>query len=58
MRDENGIAEDSVFAVGSSDGDVAVAECLARNDVLLEDIEVDERTAGGGLVSGCDASWG
>lgn len=45
VRNDDGVAEDCVLAVGRVDGDVAVAKGLARDDVLLEDVKVDERRA-------------
>lgn len=57
VRDDDGVAEDGVFAVGRVDGDVAVAEGLARDDVLLQDVKVDEAGAGR-VFRGGDAAGG
>lgn len=57
MRDDDGEAEDGVLAVGRVDGEVAVAKGLPRDDVLLEDVEVDERRFGAGARGG-DAACG
>jgi hypothetical protein len=42
VGDDDGEAQDGVLAVGGVDGDEAVAEGLAGDDVFLEDVEVDE----------------
>lgn len=52
VGDEDGVAEDGVLAVGRVDGHVAVAEGLAWDDVLLEDVKVDERSAAGCVGAG------
>jgi len=57
VGDDDGLPEDGVLAVGGVDGDEAVAKGLPGDDVLLQDVEVDERRARGG-VRGRDASWG
>lgn len=49
MGDNDGIAQDGVLAIGGVDGQVAVAEGLARDDVLLQDVEVDEGSFGRAL---------
>lgn len=46
VGNDDGVAEDSVFAVWGVYCDVAVAKWLAGNDVFLEDVKVDERRAG------------
>lgn len=58
MSDDDGEAKDGVFAVGRVDGEVAVAKGLARDDVFLEDVEINEGWTGVGCVGGGDASWG
>jgi hypothetical protein len=57
VGDDDGEAEDGILAVGGVDGDVAVAKGLARDDVLLEDVKVDERRAGA-TFGGGDAAGG
>lgn len=57
VGNDDGVAEDGVLAVGGVDGDVAVAKGLARDNVLLQDVKVDERRARARLGGG-DASWG
>lgn len=46
VGNDDGVAEDRVFAVWGVYCDVAVAKRLAGNDVFLEDVKVDERRAG------------
>ena len=57
MWDDDRMAEDGKLAVGRIDGDIAVAEGLAGDDVLMQDIKIDETDPGGIGVSGGDASW-
>ena len=57
VRDDDGVAENGVLSVGGVDGDVAVAKGLARDNVLLQDVKVDEGRARG-CFRGGDASWG
>lgn len=55
MRDDDGKPQDGVLSVGGVDGDIAVAEGLAGDDVLLQDVKVDERRPL--AVGGGDATW-
>lgn len=57
VRNDDGVAEDGVLAVGRVDGDVAVAKGLARDYVLVEDVKVDERRTGR-VLGGGDAAGG
>ena len=64
VGDDDGVAEDGVFAIGGVYGDIAIAEGLPRDDVLLEDVEVNERRASAALRGGnasrrglCDNLW-
>lgn len=56
VGDDDGIAEDGVFAIGRVYGNIAIAKGLPGDDVLLEDVEVDERRASAALRGG-DTSW-
>jgi hypothetical protein len=55
MRNDHGEPQDSVFAVGRVDCDIAVAKGLAGDDVLLQDVKINERRAL--AVAGGDAAW-
>ncbi|GAW27031.1 putative nitrogen permease regulator 2 [Rosellinia necatrix] len=58
MRDGDGEAQDAVLPVGGVDGDEAVEECLAGDDVLLHDVEVDQgRLQMWRKLGGYDATW-
>lgn len=46
MGDDDGVAEDGVLSIRSVDGEVAVAKCLAGDDVLVQDVKVDEGSLG------------
>lgn len=66
MRDENGVPQDGVLALWAIDSDIAIAEGLARDDVLMKDVKVDKRgpriavgiAAGRRRVDRCDAARG
>lgn len=55
MWDDHRESQDGVLAIGRVDGDIAVAEGLARDDVLLQNVEVDERRPL--AIRGGDAAW-
>lgn len=55
IPNDHGEPQDGVFAVGRVDCDIAVAEGLAGDDVLLQDVKVDERRPL--AVGGGDAAW-
>jgi hypothetical protein len=51
------VAKNGVLSVGGVDGDVAVAKGLARDNVLLQDVKIDEGRACA-CFGGGDAPWG
>ncbi|CAH0029660.1 unnamed protein product [Clonostachys rhizophaga] len=55
VRDENGVPQDGVLALWAIDGDIAIAEGLARDDVLMKDVKVDKRgpRIAAGVGAGC-----
>lgn len=58
MGDGDGEAEDGVLGVWVVDGNVAVEEALARDNVLLEYFKLKQaRLALWGRVHGDDAAW-
>ena len=52
VRDDDRVPKDGVLPVGGVYGYVAVAEGLTGDDVLVQNVEVDERSAGCGRVAG------
>ncbi|CAI6081355.1 unnamed protein product [Clonostachys chloroleuca] len=55
VRDENGVPQDGVLALWAIYGDIAIAEGLARDDVLMKDVKVDKRgpRIAAGVAAGC-----
>ena len=56
VTNDHGVTKDRIPTIGRVDCDIAVAERLSRDDVLVEHVKVDERRPRAAL-RGCNASW-